>query len=314
LFNAGFLASVIASTTGIFHGRLIQIMQDRAAISMANSGKIDPSKVIPRPPLPTYLVRSAAPAVMGGLTGSMRFLSFELVKQRLMSTTSHEYQRQNVLPLPQTLLAGAIAGFGETFIMFPKELAERTLSAIPTGADAKTANRAFKGRLHVIQSLLSEGGVFALWRGYTPQLLIASTFAMAKFGIYEQLKAQHMIKYAEKAAVGTDDAPFSLYHAAKYGAITGAIVPIIATPVSSLVTVSHGVITAANNTPFAHLTSSYGRVMWRTMAANIKYGGTAFLKSAGVIRPIILNAMRLIPSTALLFTGYEYFKQQQDLI
>ncbi|XP_070544250.1 solute carrier family 25 member 16-like [Ptychodera flava] len=219
---------------------------------------------------------------------SIKFMSYEQYKKltaHYLGPKSHAGKLMN----------GALAGVTAVSCTYPLDMIRARLAFQVTGEHIYT------GIIDAIKTIVrKEGGIKALYRGYTPTILGMIPYGALSFYTFENMK-YICLTYAPnilgKRSAATDEIVLRVPASLLCGALGGAIAQTISFPLD----VSRRRMQLAMVLPDSKDFSN----VFRTLRTVYRQNGIV----KGLYRGLSINYLRVVPQVAVSFATYELMKQ-----
>ncbi|GMN60868.1 hypothetical protein TIFTF001_029955 [Ficus carica] len=106
---------------------------------------------------------------------AIELFAYDTVKKHLTPKPGDD----NKIPVPASLIAGAVAGFSSTFCTYPLELLKTRLTI---------EARVYNNSLHATMKIVGEEGAAELYRGLVPSLIGVIPYAATNYFVYDTLR------------------------------------------------------------------------------------------------------------------------------
>uniref|UniRef100_A0A336LU13 CSON004736 protein n=1 Tax=Culicoides sonorensis TaxID=179676 RepID=A0A336LU13_CULSO len=228
-----------------------------------------------------------------------QFTAFEVYKKYLGKVILK--QDIKIIQHADKFVAGAGAGLTAVTLTYPLDTIRARLAFQVTGEHKYT------GIIHTAVSIFKEeGGIKALYRGFTPTLMGMVPYAGFSFYCFEMLKFFCM-KYApsftcKKCEINTGGLVLLVPAKLLCGGLAGAVAQSFSYPLD----VTRRRMQLAMMNPE---TAKFGMGMFQTLSLIYKENGVV----RGLYRGMSINYLRAIPMVAVSFSTYELLKQALKL-
>lgn len=226
-----------------------------------------------------------------------QFTAFEIYKKYLAKVIGDEKFAQHA----DKFIAGAGAGVTAVTLTYPLDTIRARLAFQITG------EHRYQGIVHIAVSIFKEeGGIKALYRGFTPTLMGMVPYAGFSFYCFEMLKFFCM-KYipawtCKKCDRNTGGLVLLIPAKLLCGGLAGAVAQSFSYPMD----VTRRRMQLAMMNPE---TAKFGMGMWKTLTLIYRENGIV----KGLYRGMSINYLRAIPMVAVSFSTYELMKQWLSL-
>ncbi|KAF2207856.1 hypothetical protein CERZMDRAFT_91666 [Cercospora zeae-maydis SCOH1-5] len=213
-------------------------------------------------------------------------LSQDLLKASVYSSNAHSEK----LPLGALVTAGAMSGFVTSYVLTPIELVKCRVQ-VPSQSPLDPTLRAAHSARAVVADVWRRDGLAGFWRGQMGTLLRETGGGAAWFGSYELLSLYFQSRLANPE---TDDIP--IWQRMLSGAIAGMSYNFILFPADTIKSkIQTGELTGVKPS-----FTNVGLEIFRT------HGLKGWYRGCGI------TVARSAPSSALIFTIYEYTRKLLD--
>lgn len=230
----------------------------------------------------------SAPLVGAAAENASLFWAYRLAQDVLKATVLPETVEGEKLPLGALVTAGAMSGCVTSVVLTPIELVKCRMQVPAQSPLDPTLRAATQGPLAIISDVWRREGLAGFWRGQLGTLLRETGGGAAWFGSYETLSL-----YFKKRLKNPEKDSLPLWQQMLSGAIAGMAYNFVFFPADTIKSkIQTGEITNVKPT-----FSSVGKELFK--AHGIK----------GLYRGCGITVARSAPSSALIFTIYEYLRK-----
>lgn len=230
----------------------------------------------------------SAPLVGAAAENASLFWAYRLAQDVLKATVLPNTVEGEKLPLGALVTAGAMSGCVTSVVLTPIELVKCRMQVPSQSPLDPTLRAATQGPLAIISDVWRREGLAGFWRGQLGTLLRETGGGAAWFGSYECLSL-----YFKKRLKNPEKDSLPLWQQMLSGAIAGMAYNFVFFPADTIKSkIQTGEITNVKPT-----FSSVGKELFK--AHGIK----------GLYRGCGITVARSAPSSALIFTIYEYLRK-----
>ncbi|XP_070544254.1 solute carrier family 25 member 16-like [Ptychodera flava] len=225
--------------------------------------------------------------------GAIQFMSYEQYKQIGREWFGHHHQLIK-------LVSGSLAGITAVTFTYPLDMVRARLAFQVTG------EHIYDGIFHTVKSIFhQEGGIRALYQGFTPTIMGMVPYAGLSFFTYETVKGfflTHFTKWTCKPSMKhPEESVLRIPVTFVCGGLAGAIAQTVSYPLD----VARRRMQLAMILPDSHMFRSW----FQTLVTVYHQNGIV----NGLYRGLSINYLRAIPQIAVSFTVYESMKQVLNL-